>query len=688
MTSTITGWAPRPDEPEAADTAPARPRWARPAQQPVWVRPSLAGLAAATMVLYCWDLSRNGMANGYYAAAVKSGTESWKAFFFGSLDPGSFITVDKPPAAFWVQALSARLFGFSSWSILVPEALAGVASVLILHRLVSQWAGHAAGLAAGGALALTPVAVVMFRFNNPDALLTLLLLAAAWATWAAVETGRTRHLISAGVLLGLAFDTKMLQALIVLPALAGVYLWAGPPKLGRRLAQLLAGGAALAVSGGWWVAAVAAWPAASRPYIGSTTDNSIISLIFGYNGLSRLFGSGGPGGRGGGPTFGGAPGWLRLFNTELGGQIAWLLPMAALGLVAGIWTTRRGVRTDRARAGYVLWGGWAVVTFAVFSNAKGTFHPYYTVALAPGVAALAAGGAASLWRAGRANRAWAWVLPVGIAATAAVAVDLLRRTPGYDTWLVPAIIALAALAAAGMLAGGWQRARWLPAAAATAGLLAVLAGPAAYAVTTVRTTASGPTPSAGPAGAGFVGPGGLRIAGRAPFAGFPGGGELPGAGGFPGGGFPGGGLPGGGPAAAGGFPGGTLPTGGFPGGFGPRGGDGAAVDRTLITYLQAHRGGAEYLVAVQGAASAEPIILATGQPVIAMGGFTGSDPTPTAAQLEALVKAGKLRYILLGSGGGPGGGGGSDVSSWVTSHGKAVNYGATSASGTLYLVSP
>ncbi|MBV8235158.1 MAG: glycosyltransferase family 39 protein, partial [Acidimicrobiia bacterium] len=422
-----------------------------------------AGIGALAAALYTWGLSSVGWGNSYYAAAVKAGTVSWKAFFFGAIDPGSFITVDKPPAAFWVQALSARIFGFSSWSILLPEAAAGVASVLILHRLVRKWAGDLAAHLAALALAVTPVAVVMFRYNNPDALLTLLLLASAWALWSAIETGRTRGLVLCGVLLGLAFQTKMLQAFIVLPVFAGVYLWAGRPSLRSRVLQLAAGGAALLVSAGWWVAAVTLWPASSRPYIGGSTDNSILNLIFGYNGLSRVLGNGGPGGAGGpgggrgpgggpggGAGFGGAPGWLRMFNGELGGQIAWLLPLAVVGLSAGLWLTRRARRTDRGRAGWLLWGGWALISVVVFSNAQGIFHPYYTVALAPAVAALAGAGGVALWHLGR-RYPWAgWMLPATVLATAALAVALLARTPSYVPWLYPLVVVGALLGGAGL----------------------------------------------------------------------------------------------------------------------------------------------------------------------------------------------------------------------------------------------
>jgi len=273
--------------------------------------------------------------------------------------------------------------------MLLPEALAGVGSVLILHHLIKRWAGNIAAHLGALAFALTPVALLMFRFNNPDAFLTFLGLAGAWALWSALETGRTRMLLAAGAITGLAFQAKMLQAFLVLPAFGLVYLVAGPPKLGRRVVQLALAGLALVVSAGWWVAIVALWPASARPFIGSTSDNSILSLIFGYNGLARLFGrtgsgpGGGAGGPGGGTGFGGTPGWLRMFNAANGGQIAWLLPLALLGLLAGLWLTRRGPRTDLARAGWLLWGGWALVCYVVFSKAQGIYHPYYTIQLAP-----------------------------------------------------------------------------------------------------------------------------------------------------------------------------------------------------------------------------------------------------------------------------------------------------------------
>ena len=247
-----------------------------------------------------WNLTASGYANSFYAAAVQAGGRSWKAFLFGSIDSSNFITVDKPPASLWVMELSARIFGFSSASMLIPSVLEGVASVALLYGAVKRWFGAGAGLLAGALLALTPVAALMFRFNNPDALLVCLLVAGAYCLIRAVETASTRWMLAVGAIIGLAFLAKMMQAFLVLPAFWLLYMIAAPTGLRRRLAQLLAGAGAMLLSAGWWVALVALWPVGSRPMIDGSPDNSIFNLILGYNGLGRLFGDtgGGGGGRG------------------------------------------------------------------------------------------------------------------------------------------------------------------------------------------------------------------------------------------------------------------------------------------------------------------------------------------------------------------------------------------------------
>ncbi|MEV4258154.1 glycosyltransferase family 39 protein [Spirillospora sp. NPDC049652] len=477
---------------------------------PAWARPGLWAILALATVLYAWGLTRSGDANTYYSAAVRSGTQSWKAFFFGSLDAGSFITVDKPPMALWVMGLFARVIGFGSWSLLLPQVIEGVAAVALLYATVRRAFGPAAGLLAAGVLALTPITVAINRDNNPDTLLVLLLVAAAWATMRAIGDGRLRWLALAAFFVGCGFNTKMLQAFVALPALALAYLLFGPPKVGRRVLQLLAAGAVLVVSAGWWMAVVDLIPASKRPYIGGSTDGTVWDLVVGYNGLGRVFGQdgNGPGGGrggagreafgefaqraggavqnrppGGGGMFGGQSGIGRMFGAELGGQISWLLPFAAIALVAGLVLVWRRPRTDLVRAALVLWGAWLAVHFVVFSFSEGTFHPYYTTAMAPAIAALAGGGTVLLCGAYRRSARWVWVPAVAVAATGAWAFVLLNRTPGWHPVLRWLVLAGTVLAVANLVAGRLVRRAGMPFTLAGLALAVVagLAGPGAYA---------------------------------------------------------------------------------------------------------------------------------------------------------------------------------------------------------------
>ncbi|MEV1146026.1 glycosyltransferase family 39 protein, partial [Micromonospora sp. NPDC049799] len=429
--------APAPSR-EVAPPVPRSPRWARPA---------LTTLLLATAVLYVWGLGANGWANSYYAAAVQAGSESWTAFFYGSSDAANSITVDKTPASLWLMVLSVRLFGLNSWAMLVPQALCGVAAVGVLYATVRRWYGPAAGLIAGAVLAVTPVATLMFRFNNPDALLVLLLVAAAYATVRAVETASTRWIVLAGTLVGFGFLTKMLQAFLVVPVLAGVYLLAAPTGRWRRLRQLLLAGLALVVAGGWWVAVVELVPASARPYVGGSQTNSVLELTFGYNGLDRITGEeeGSVGPPGGAALLGGETGVLRMFDDRIGGQVSWLLPAALILLVAGLVVAGRAARTDRTRAGLLLWGGWLLVTGAVFSFMSGIFHEYYTVALAPAVGALVGIGTTLLWRLrASGTRRWSLAATLVLAGTLAVTAwwswTLLDRSPDWHPWLRPAVL--------------------------------------------------------------------------------------------------------------------------------------------------------------------------------------------------------------------------------------------------------
>lgn len=728
-------------------TLPAR-AWRGRADDPRWVRPALLALLAATVVLYLWGLGASGWANAFYSAAVQAGSQSWKAFFFGSSDAGNFITVDKPPASLWPMALSVRLFGLSSWSILAPQALMGAATVGALYATVRRRFSPLGGLLAGAALALTPVAALMFRFNNPDALLVLLLTLSAYGMLRAVETASTKWLLFTGAMFGFAFLAKTLAAFLILPAFAVIYLVVAPTGFWRRLRQTLLAGVAVVVAGGWWVAVVELLPASARPYVGGSQDNSFLSLTFGYNGLGRVDGNergsvgGGsrlpagldlPGGAAGHNRGWGQTGITRLFGSDIGGQIAWLLPAALILLVVGLWATRRYARPDTARAAFLVWGGWLVSTALIFSFMSGIFHQYYTVALAPAVAALVGMGVDGLWRA-RHRLPYALLLAGVLAVTAGWAFVLLGRSSDFLPWLRWAVLVGGLAAAAALVAGqfagkvsGRLGAR-IASVAGLVGLAAALGGPAAYAVDTVDTAHNGSIITAGPSVKGAGGPGafgrkggmggtgGKGGQGRQGFPGGFGGGQgFPGAqggqggqGGFPGGQGGQGGQGGSGRGAGGtgghhergaagsggatgvpgfpGFPGGQDPEGagaGGPGGFGGMGGllGGTKVSDEAKALLSQDAGQYTWAAATTGSQNAASYQLATGKPVMALGGFNGTDPSLSLAGFQKYVQEGKVHWFIGGGshrgfGGGAGGEGAeggqqteaAQIEAWVTSH--------------------
>ena len=640
--------APPPDTPQTAARESGPRRRARPpgGRQPPWARAGLAALLIGTSVLYLWGLGASGYGNEYYAAAVQAATKSWTAFFFGSLDAGNAITVDKPAFFLWPMDISARIFGLNSWSLLVPQALEGVAAVALLAAAVRRVAGPAAGLAAGAILAVTPVAVLMFRFDNPDALLTLLLTAAAYATVRSLSStsGRsTRWLALAGLLVGLGFITKMGQALLVVPALAGAYLWAASGTFGRRVRNVLLAGIAMIVGAGWWIAIVQLVPASDRPYIGGSTTNSVLELAIGYNGLGRLLGGSGNGGGGGygqNASFGGATGIERLFSSSSGmaTEIAWLLPTALLALAAGVWLRRGAPRTDLPRAALVLFGGWLVVTGLVFSYMQGTIHPYYTVALAPAIAAIVAVTGRLLWdeRETVSARVIAAVL---LEVTVIWDAHLLGLTPTFLPWLPAVLVLLGTAAAVALVAAGrWRR---LVAVALLVGVVSGAGGTVAYAASTAAQPHSGSVPSSGPVASG-MGMAGSRT--------------------------------GGGTGGTGGATGGATGTSSTPGGSG----DQASPSSQLVALLTATT--TRWAAATDGSQSAAPLQLASGKAVMSIGGFTGSDAYPTLAQFQAYVAAGLIHYFIAGGQGHDGGPGGSssasEISSWVES-----SYSSTTVDG-------
>jgi len=575
------------------------------------IRPALPLLLTATGVLYIWGLGASGWANAYYSAAAQAGAASWKALLFGATDAAGGITVDKTPASVWVMGLSARIFGVNSWSILVPQALMGVATVWLLYAAVKRVAGEWAGLLAGVVMALTPVAVLMFRYNNPDALLVLLLTAGAYATVRAIDDGKMRWLALAGACVGFGFLTKMGQAFLVLPAFGLAYV-VGAKK--KRILGLATAFGSMVVAGGWWVLLVSLWPASDRPYIGGSQNNSVLELTFGYNGFGRLTGDE-TGSVGAGGNWG-QTGWARLLTGEMAGGIAWLLPASVVLLAGGLWATWR---KGSAFTSLLLWGTWLLITAGVFSYMNGIIHPYYTVALAPAIAAVVGIGAVMLWRKGF----------VGVAVlSGAVALAALQTYVLLDS----VVLLVLGLVAAGMLLL-IERNLWVAALA----VVIALAGPATYSFETAAATHTGAIPAAGPASAGFGGGG-------------------PGGGGFTGGGGGGGG---------GGGMSGLL--------------DAPSVGDNLANLLK-NSGDYTWAAATVGSNNAAGYQLASGQPVLAIGGFNGTDPYPTLAQFQEMVRNGQVHYFLGDSGMSSTSSGGSDagaqIAEWV-----AANYTAETVDG-------
>ena len=604
--------------------------------------PELLVLMALTALLNFWDLSINGWANTYYSGAMRAMSTSWHDFLFASLDKSGLMTLDKPPLALWVQALSVRIFGMHPLSILAPQALMGVAASALLYDLTRRRFGRLAGFVAGFALATTPVIVAVSRHNNPDELLVLCSVAALWCFVRSLDRGALKWLVLSAVCVGLGFETKMLVACMIVPGMAVAWLWAAPvPALVRVRRGIVASLAGLAVALAWPIL-VTLTPAADRPWISGTSDNSIWSLIFGYNGVGRVAGQTGAPGGGGGPgggansMFGGATGPFRLLASGLGDQAGWLLGAALVAGLALLVLTR--LRRGDARTGWLLaTGGALLTTLVVFSFASGIFHPYYVSFLAPWAAALlGAGVGMSLPGRGagrRDHQAARFVGPSLLVGGAITELVVLGGLGGQLGWgKVAAIVAIVIAGALALAMPG--RVRLV---LAVAGVGALMLAPATWATETLGHATSSTFPAGGPASAsgGF---GGQRAFGARPA-----GASTPGAGGGSfappaGGGGPFGG-PGGPPTGAGGSRGGS----GGPGGFG---GDVTEL-RSAIAYAKSHGGGT---IGVESQSSAADAILTSSANVAGLGGFSGRESTVSVSWLAQEVAAGHLRWILGGGG--------------------------------------
>lgn len=666
-------------------------------QEPLlsWERIGLGAILLLSAVLNFYSLDENGYGNTYYAAAVKSMLMSWHNFFFVSFDPGGFVTVDKPPLGFWIQTASSKLFGFNGWSLMFPQALAGVISVSVLYFLLKRHFGTIAGLVAALALALMPISVVATHNNTIDNQLVLAVLMGALAVTIATEKGSLRWLLACALCVGLAFNIKMLEAYLVVPAFGLMYLLGAPILWRKRILHLLLALMVMLVISFAWIVTVDSIPASQRPYVGSSQTNSEMELALGYNGIERLLG-GIFGGRGRGAVqtprtdqagteqgqqfsangfFGGEtgnPGPLRLINAELGGQVSWLLPLAIVGLLVAGWQTVRARRRSapveaevveqegqiaQKKRWYeftlsgqqqtlVMWGMW-LLTVGIFFSVAEFFHTYYLVTFAPAVAALAGIGIVALWQeyVNSEQRGWtAWLLPATLLLTAGVQAYILSSYPDWSSWLTPLVLVLCIGAALVLIIARLMPALHLRIAlepAVIVAMVALLIAPLIWSVTSVAQPLNSTLPSAGPSRAD------------------------------------------------------SGPFGNFGGRGGRRGGSpfDTGNNSKLEQYLLANQGSTTYLLAVSSASQAAPYILDTGKPVMALGGFLGSDPILTNQQLADLVKNGTVRYFLLPSfnldqlpaqfretikeginSGEAGGFGGMNlgITSWVTAHCSTV----------------
>jgi 4-amino-4-deoxy-L-arabinose transferase-like glycosyltransferase len=599
---------------------------------------ALAMILALAALLRLWRLGAAGYGSQYYAAGVLSMLDSWHNFFFNSFDPAGFVSVDKPPLALWLQAASAKVFGFSAWSVLLPQALEGTAAVALLYHLVQRCCGRGAALLAALFLALTPVSVAIDRSNNTDSCLVLALLAAAWVASLAAESGSWRLLLACMAVLGVAFNVKMLAAIVILPPLVAVYLLGAAAPMRRKLAQLVPAAAVLLIVSLFWCVAYDLTPAASRPYAGSTQTNSMLELVIGENGVRRFVrnarigvpASSGPSSPpaaasqpapGSQPTAAGAAngnrgqgrgadrvpiGPLRLANPMLADQMGWLYPLALFAAVAGLWR-RRPLPLGPQDSALLLWAGWVLVYGLVLSFAGGIFHAYYLAAMAPPVCALAALGVTRLWNGYRAGGRRALALPCGLLIVVAweayisygYQASQLVNLQGVAGPPVQALRAVqnallaasagAVLLAAGVLLLAWKWPRPLQAWSRPAlwlGVVALLLTPAAWSLGSARRTGAANSPAAQP----------LSFAPDNPARG-------------------------------------RRPN--------------TDADPRLLAFLAAHDHGQRFLLATPSSQQAAPIILATGKAVLAMGGFAGSDPILTPASLGRMVEAGQLRFALV-----------------------------------------
>lgn len=555
----------------------------------------LAALVTGAAVMYFWRLDSNGWGNGYYAAAAQAGAADWQAFFFGSSDSGNSITVDKLPASIWLSSLSVRLFGLSSWSLLGPQALLGVGTVVLTYFTIRRHFRHSSAMIAGTVLLLTPAAAVMFRYNNPDALLTFLLTLATYLMMRASEDGRWRWILGTGAVIGLAFLTKSAQALLLLPALAGAYLYSGPGQAKRRFLQLVAGLAAIAATAGWWIVIAEATPPEARPYAGGSFSNSFVEVLLRQNGLGRILGAAGGGTQG---QEAAPPGPFRLIQfSSFGSQGAWLLPAAGLLLVAALILLRRQSHSDLRRATLLFSGGWILSYCAIFSFMGGVIHPYYLIAIAPPIAMLIG----ATWEVLRPAQRWLpfrLVLASAVLACGVVAFGYLTNSSAPGPVLSLAVLAFCLVGcelAVFRLRNGTMRRLSVFFLAATCGF-----GPLLFSASAVASPHTGVSPAASMLGSHTI------LDSPDPSL-----------------------WPDGNSQA---IRGSAL---------------GHRADDQVVAFLrEADNPASRWAAASPGALNAAQYQLSLQLPVMPVGGFNGGTPYPSVSQFSYYVESGEIRYYL------------------------------------------
>ncbi len=600
-------------------------------------------------ILHFWKIDTIGDSNAYYTAAVEAMTQSWHNFFYAAAEPGGSVTVDKPPLGLMIETVFALGLGVSGFSTSLPNILAGILSVPLMYHLVKKHLGELAGAVAALVMALTPVVFAADRNNTMDGMLTFVLLLAAWAFITAVDTGRARWLFLGMFIVGLGFNIKMLQAFLPLPAFLALYFFGAKVGWFKKIGLLSASMVVLLVVSLSWALIVDSVPADERPYVGSTQDNSVMSLILGHNGTARLFGGRGgnrstpPAGQGAGPAFDGpdgfnpyaspdagiappglanqpqnaapargqggggsmfsnetgTPGVFRFFEPPLGAEMSWLLPFALISLFVLLFQSkiRLPIESD-AHLGLILWGGWLMTCVVFFSMVSGIFHAYYAVMLAPGLAGMVGGGFGVLWQ--MRSRKWSgWLLAVAAILTIVFQIYLAWQF-GVTAFWQPLALALAALGTILLMMGLFRVSSFWARAAYSVLLIAMLLVPFVWSALTVSQGADANLPAA------------YGVSGR----------------------------------AAGGRPGNAAdanrPVNQPVANNNNTGGD------TLLAFLEANTQDVEYLVAVPSSQVGARYVIATGRPVLYIGGFSGGDPVVDAADLAGMVANGELRYVLYG----------------------------------------